>query len=155
RRDIVVIGGSAGSLEALSNVVMALPEALPAAVFVVIHILPVAHSRLPEILSRRGRLVAYHARDGDPLVPSPTSVPPPDHHLMLKPAHVELSRGPRENSSRPAIDPLFRSAADAFGSRVCGVVLSGNLDDGSEGLRQVARAGGAAIVQDPAEALHS
>lgn len=154
RRDIVVIGGSAGSLEALSNLVCHLPGDLAAALFVVVHVLPVAESHLPRILDRRGALRAKHAREGDAIRPGRILVAPPDHHMLLRRDRVELSRGPRENSTRPAIDPLFRTAAAAFGRRVCGIVLSGNLDDGSEGLRQIVAAGGMGIVQDPAEALH-
>jgi two-component system, chemotaxis family, protein-glutamate methylesterase/glutaminase len=154
RTSVVVIGGSAGSLEAMCNLVSALPADLPAAVFVVVHVLPVAESRLPQILDRRGPLSARHARNGDPIEPGQILVAPPDQHLLIRGDHVELNRGPRENSTRPAIDPLFRSAAEAFDGRVCAVVLSGNLDDGSEGIRQVVTAGGIGIVQDPGEALH-
>lgn len=151
--DIVVIGGSAGSVEAVCDVVTLLPERLPAAIFVVIHFPPTAESRLPQLLSRRGWLSVRHAVTGDGIEPGTILVAPPDHHMVLKEDHVELSRGPRVNSARPAIDPLFYSAADTFGPRVCAVVLSGNLDDGSNGLHAVVERGGVAIVQDPEQAL--
>jgi two-component system chemotaxis response regulator CheB len=154
RRDVVVIGGSAGALETLVHLVRALPADLPAAVFVVVHVLPAARSHLPDILDRRCELPVRHAKDRDPVVPGQILVAPPDHHLLLRPDHVELSRGPKESSTRPAIDPLFRTAAESFGSRVCGVVLSGHLDDGREGLRLIVAAGGIGIVQDPDEARH-
>jgi len=149
-----VIGGSAGSIEALRDLVPQLPPDLPLAVFVVVHISPTSHSRLPEILGRAGRLHVRHAIHGDRVEPGRVLVAPPDQHLLVLADRVQLSRGPRENSTRPAADPLFRSATAAFGSRVCGVVLSGHLDDGSEGLRLIAAAGGLCLVQDPAEAIH-
>lgn len=152
-RDIIVIGGSAGSVEALCDVVTLLPERLAAAIFVVIHFPPTAESRLPQMLGRRGWLPVKHAVTGDHIQPGRILVAPPDHHMMLREDQVELSRGPRVNSARPAIDPLFYSAAEAFGPRVCGVVLSGSLDDGSNGLQAVAERGGVAIVQDPEQAL--
>ena len=151
---VVAIGGSAGSLEALSSLVGRLPPGLDAALFVVVHVPPTMDSRLPEILARRGPLPVRHARAGDLISGGRILVAPPDHHLLLVGDHVELSRGPRENSTRPAIDPLFRSAAEAFGPAACGVVVSGNLDDGSEGLRRIVVAGGVGIVQDPDEAAH-
>ncbi|MFN8592593.1 MAG: chemotaxis protein CheB [Thermomicrobiales bacterium] len=150
--DIIVIGGSAGGIAALTALVAGLPAGLPAALFVVVHIPPYAVSRLPEILSRAGPLPAMHATPGMLIVPGQIVVAPPDRHLLLRPDRVELSRGPRENHSRPAIDPLFRSAARAFGPRVVGVVLSGALYDGSLGLMAVKLRGGLAIVQDPREA---
>lgn len=153
-RDIVVVGGSAGCLDALRDIVAVLPPNAPLAMFVVVHILPTGQSRLPQILGRAGRLPARHAHEGDRIEPGRILVAPPDRHLLLDADVVHVDRGPRENSTRPALDPLFRSAAAMFGPRVCGVVLSGHLDDGSEGLRLVADAGGLAIVQDPDEAPH-
>jgi two-component system chemotaxis response regulator CheB len=150
--DIVVIGGSAGGIPALTTLVQGLPRDLPAALFVVVHIPPYSVSRLPQILSRSGPLYATHAVDGEPIQSGHIYVAPPDRHLLVRQGRIALSRGPRENHSRPAIDPLFRSAARAHGSRVIGVVLSGALYDGSMGLLAVKTRGGRAIVQDPLEA---
>ena len=152
QHDTVVIGASAGGIEALTTLVRGLPPDLPAALFVVVHIPPYAVSRLPEILSRAGTLPATHAVDGEPIRRGHIYVAPPDRHLLVRQGRVALSRGPRENHSRPAIDPLFRSAARAYGSRVIGVVLSGALYDGSMGLLAVKTRSGMAIVQDPREA---
>jgi two-component system chemotaxis response regulator CheB len=152
-RDIIVIGASAGGVEALQSVVRSLPMRLPAAIFVVVHFPERAVSILPRILSRAGPLSAVHAADGDQIVPGRIYVAPPDRHLMLSPNGVRLFRGPKENGNRPAIDPLFRSAATAFGQRVIGVVLSGSLDDGTSGLASIKRHGGLAVVQEPEDAM--
>ena len=152
-RDIVVIGGSAGAIEALTQLVVGLPAQLDAAIFVVVHTIPVAESRLPEILSRRGPMRATIASDGEPIVCDRIYVAPPNAHLLIEPGRVRLSMGPREGGHRPAIDPLFRTAANAYGSRVVGVILSGMMDDGSAGLREIRRHGGSAMVQDPKGAL--
>lgn len=151
-RDIVVIGASAGGIAALTALASDLPLGFAAAVFVVVHIPPYGVSRLPEILSRVGPLPAVHAEDGMLFETGRMYIAPPDRHLLVRQGWIELSHGPRENHSRPAIDPLFRSAARTFGSRVVGVVLSGALNDGSLGLMAVKARGGVAIVQDPAEA---
>jgi two-component system chemotaxis response regulator CheB len=152
-RDIVAIGASAGGVEALIQICEQPPADLPAAVFVVLHTPPYAVSRLPRILARSGPLPAAHAVDGEPIEAGRVYVAPPDRHLLLRPGRVELSRGPRENHARPAVDPLFRSAARAYGPRVVGVVLSGALYDGSAGLMAIKARGGAAVVQDPVEAV--
>jgi two-component system chemotaxis response regulator CheB len=152
-RDIVVIGASAGGVEALSRLVADLPVDLPAAIFVVLHVSPNARSHLPEILSRRGALPARHALDGDAVERGRILIAPPDRHLVMAKGHVNVVRGPRQNSCRPSIDVLFRSAAASYGSRVVGVVMSGYLDDGASGLRELSEAGGIAVVQDPADAL--
>ncbi len=153
-RDIVAIGGSAGSIDAISAILRCLPPDFPAAVFVVIHISPQSPGYLPQIFSRAGALPAEHGRDGKPFVPGRVYVAPPDHHLLLKPdGSMRVPRGPRENRARPAVDPLFRSAALAFGPRVIGVVTSGGLDDGTAGLRAIKMCGGTAVVQDPTDAL--
>lgn len=121
----VVVGASAGGVEALSQIVSKLPADLPAAVFVILHIAPSGTSVLPSILTRRGNLPAVHASDGDPIEHGRVYVAPPDHHVLLEEEGVRVVRGPRENGYRPAIDPLFRTAARTFGGRVIGVILSG------------------------------
>lgn len=153
RRDIIVIGASAGGPEALRRLVAGLPRDLPAALFVVLHI-GARRSGLPGLLSAAGPLPAAWAADGEPIRPGRIAVAPPDHHLLVEPGRLRLSRGPRENWTRPAVDPLFRSAAQAYGPRVGGVLLSGGLSDGTAGFAEIARRGGTTIVQDPAEAEH-
>lgn len=150
--DIIVIGASAGGVEAISNLVADLPADLQASVFVVLH-LSRGRSLLPEILTRRGRLPARHPLDGERLIYSHIYVAPPDHHMVLDGGVVRLQHGPTENGVRPAIDPLFRSAARNYGSRVVGVVLTGSLDDGTAGLAAIKSAGGITVAQDPAEAF--
>lgn len=153
RRDITVIGASAGGVEALQTVVGGLPRDYPAAVFVVLHVSPDAPSVLPSLLDRAGPLPAAAAIDGAPIQPGHVYVATPDRHLVIERARMRLVHGPRENRHRPSIDVLFRSAAAAHGPRVVGVVLTGTLDDGSAGLWAVKRRGGIAVVQDPADAL--
>jgi two-component system chemotaxis response regulator CheB len=153
-RQIVVVGASAGGVEATAELVRSLPADLPAAVLVVVHISSNAPSALPGILSRHGSLHAHHPLDGEALRNGVVYVAPPDHHLLVEGGRVRVVRGPRENGHRPAIDPLFRSAARYFGDRAVGVVLSGVLDDGSAGLRVLADAGGVAVVQDPDDAMY-
>lgn len=152
--DIVVIGASAGGVEALTRLVRDLPAGLPASLFVVCHFPQSHRSVLPEILSRAGPLLATHAIDGETFHPGHIYVAPPDFHLLLaRGKRMQLTRGPRENHHRPAVDPLFRSAARNYGPRVIGVVLTGFLNDGAAGLLAVRGAGGIAVVQDPADAL--
>ena len=152
-RDIIVVGASAGGVEALMRLVGALPANLPAAVLVVLHLPPDAPSALPAILGRAGRLPAAHAQEGEPIQHRRVYVAPPNCHLLVTDGHVRLALGPRENGVRPAADVLFRSAARAFGPRVVGVVLSGTLRDGTLGLSAIRMRGGLAVVQDPDEAL--
>jgi two-component system chemotaxis response regulator CheB len=149
-----VVGGSAGAIGALAEIVAGLPADLPAAVFVVIHIPANPASVLPQILARQSELPSAYPGDGDRIERGRIYVAPPDHHLIIAGGSIRLTRGPRENGHRPAIDPLFRSAARAHGRRVVAIVLSGNLGDGSAGLREVTLHGGVGIVQDPAEALY-
>jgi len=137
----------------LRDVVRGLPAGLPAAVFVVVHLPSGATSALPEVLSRAGPLLATHARNGEPCHPGHIYVAPPDHHLTLEDGVMRVARGPRENRSRPAIDPLFRSAARVYGRRVIGVILTGGMYDGVAGLMAVRAAGGVAVVQDPADSF--
>lgn len=151
--DIVVIGGSAGALEALKPLFRGLPADFPAAVFVVIHISPNSHSVLPELLTRAGKLPACHPAEGDAITPGHIYVAPPDRHLLVQEGRVLLRRGPQENRTRPAVDPLFRSAAVAYRSRVIGLVLSGLLDDGAAGLAAVKACGGLCLVQAPDDAI--
>jgi two-component system, chemotaxis family, protein-glutamate methylesterase/glutaminase len=153
RRDIIVVGASAGGIEPLIALIARLPAHLEAAVFVVVHTPPDAESRLPLLLARAGELPAAHAEDGEAIVPGRIYVAPTDRHLGVRRGTVEVSRGPRENHSRPAIDPLFRSAARSFGSRTVGVILSGALYDGAAGLLAIKQRGGLAIVQDTSEAM--
>jgi two-component system chemotaxis response regulator CheB len=152
-RDIVVVGASAGGVEALRTLAAGLPADFPAAVFVVLHVPPTS-SVLPAILTRAGKLPAEHARNGQPVEHGRIYIAPPDYHLLLEDDVTRLERGPRENGARPAIDPLFRTAAMRYGPRVTGVILSGSLDDGVSGVGAVKRLGGAVVVQDPADALY-
>ncbi len=152
RHRLVVMGGSAGAIEALAEIVHQLPPDLDAAVAVVVHFPQTEVSALPQILNRAGRLPATHAVDGEPICPGRIVVAPPGYHLRVRGGHFHLTRGPRENGNRPALDPLFRSAAAEFGAGVIGVVLTGNLDDGTAGLAEIQRHGGIAVVQDPATA---
>jgi len=152
---IIVIGGSAGALEALKLMLPMLPRDFPAAVLIVTHI-GSQKSTVPDILGRCSAMPVRHATDGEPIIPGRVLVAPPDEHLTVVAtdgrAYVRLLHGPRENHCRPAIDPLFRSAATAFLADTIGVLLSGYLDDGTVGLQAIKACGGMAIVQDPLEA---
>ncbi|BDV36051.1 protein-glutamate methylesterase (plasmid) [Methylocystis iwaonis] len=154
RSDIIAIGASAGGIEALRTLVATLPSGLPASLLIAQHLSPTSPGMLPEILDRAGPLAAVSAQDEETLEPAKIYVAPPDRHLLVgEDGRLRLSRGPKENLARPAIDPLFRSAALVFGPRLIGVVLTGYLDDGTAGLQAIKLCGGAAIVQDPKEAL--
>jgi two-component system, chemotaxis family, protein-glutamate methylesterase/glutaminase len=154
-RDVIVIGASAGGVEALRALVAGLRPDLPAAVLVVVHLPATAESALPAILTRHGRLPAHRAADGDRYERGHIYVAPPDHHLLVRGDRLRLTRGPRVNGHRPAIDPLFRSAARQRGARAVGIVLSGTLDDGTAGMAAIDNAGGATIVQAPSDALYA
>jgi len=151
--DIIVIGGSSGATAPLKMILAALPPDLPAAVFIVMHVPARSIGMLATVASAAGRLPVHQAADGMPFAPGNIYLAVPDHHLILTKGRLKLGRGPRENMARPAIDPLFRSAAVAYGPRVIGVVLSGLLNDGASGLEAIKRCGGLALVQDPADAI--
>jgi two-component system chemotaxis response regulator CheB len=148
---LIVIGASAGGLAALRALAAGLPADLRAPVCIVQHI-GQHRSELPAILGAAGPLPAAHAEDGAPLANGHLYIAPPDRHLLVTNSHLHLTRGPRENFARPAIDPLFRSAAEAFGPNAIGVILTGNLNDGAAGLYELKRRGGIAVVQDPFDA---
>lgn len=151
RHDVIVIGASAGGVQVLLELAAGLPRGFPACVLVVLHV-GTHRSLLPELMRARGVLPAAHARDGQALQPGHIFVAPPDHHLLVEDGHLRLYRGPKENHARPAIDPLFRSAALELGPRVIGVILSGGMDDGTAGLQAVKNCGGLAVVQAPDDA---
>src|SRR5947209_9995073 len=150
--DIVVIGGSAGSLEVLRKLVRALPADFAAAILVVIHIPNDFPSYLQQIFSGCGTLRVMEPKEKQKLERGVIYVAPPDRHMLVEDGHVEVTRGTRENRHRPAIDPLFRSAARWYGPRAIGVVLSGQLDDGSSVLMAIKMGGGLTVVQDTTEA---
>jgi len=149
---LLVLGASAGGVQALCEVVRALPAGFEAAVFAVLHVSPYGRSAMPAILSRCGPLKAVHPGDGEAIRPGCIYVAPPDLHMVVESGVVRLSRAASENGFRPSVDVLFRSAARSYGPGVVAVVLTGNLDDGTAGLAAVKRHGGIAVVQDPAEA---
>ncbi len=152
--EIVVVGASAGGVEALRRLIAAVPADFAGTIFVVLHLPTNAHSFLPTILSRAGALPVHHAVDGQVPARGTVYVAPPDVHLLLRRSGMQLLRGPTENGHRPAVDPLFRSAAEAFGSGVVGIVLSGVLDDGTNGLLAVSAHGGLTVAQSPEDALY-
>lgn len=150
--DIVVVGASSGGIEALTRMLARVPADLPASVLVVVHVSPVRESAVPKILAQAGPLPAESARDGEPLRRGHVYVAPPDRHLLVADHTMHLAMGPKENNFRPAVDPLFRSAALHHGAHVIGIVLSGALDCGTAGLMAIKRRGGVAVVQDPLDA---
>ena len=151
---LVVIGASAGGVHALLEISEALPASFPAPVCIVQHI-GSHRSVLPELLRFRGANQAVHARHGQLLAAGTLYVAPPDRHLMVDGDTLRLTHGPKENHTRPAIDPLFRSAALSFGPRAIGVILTGQMDDGSAGLKSIKDCGGIAVVQDPRSAAEA
>ena len=152
KRDIVVVGASAGGVTALAELVKSLPKDFTASIFVVLHIPASSPSNLPAILSRAGLLNAIHPKDGESIKPGQIYVAQPDHHLLLEGTSVLVKKGPEENRFRPSIDALFRSAAYVYGPRVIGIVLSGLLNDGTSGLWSIKRLGGLTIIQSPEDA---
>lgn len=148
---VIVVGASLGGVSALLKLAAALPADLAAPILVVLHI-GEQPSVLPSLLARNARVGVSHGRDGDTLRAGHVYVAPPDQHMLLAGDRIRLTRGPKEHHTRPAIDPLFRSAALAHGPDVIGVVLTGNLDDGTAGLQTIKSCGGSAIVQDPDDA---
>ncbi len=152
--DLIVVGTSAGGLEALRRLVHGLPADVPAAVCIVQHVSADSPGLLPALLSRAGPLPTLAGKDELPLENGNIYVAPPGHHLLVEQGRLRLSRGPKENHHRPSIDALFRSAAVASGPRVIGVILTGQLDDGTAGLLAVKQCGGITVVQDPQDALY-
>lgn len=152
--DIIVVGASAGGVQALMELVGCLPLSFNGSVFIVLHIPAYSPSSLPEILSRCGSFKAIHPKDGEKIQEKMIYVAPPDHHLLIEDKKVLVKKGPKENRFRPSIDALFRSAAYSYGSRVIGIILSGVLDDGTSGMWTIKRLGGFTIVQDAHEAMH-
>jgi two-component system, chemotaxis family, protein-glutamate methylesterase/glutaminase len=151
--DVIVIGASAGGVESLMRLAAMLPENMPAAIFIVVHIPTLSISNLPAILSRSGPLEALHPTNGENIQPGRIYIAPPNHHMLLSNNKIRLSTGPKEHGHRPAVDPLFHSAARHFGPKVVGIILSGTLGDGAEGLLSIKNMGGMTIVQDPEEAI--
>jgi two-component system chemotaxis response regulator CheB len=152
KHDIIAIGASAGGVEVLLNMAPKLPPDLPASVFVAIHSSRDFPSTLPELMNRRGKLMASHPLHGDKIVPGHIYVAPPDTQLYLRQGSMEIVRGPRENGHRPSVDALFRTASMVYGPRVVGVVLSGYQDCGTAGMMSIKARGGVSVVQDPASA---
>jgi two-component system chemotaxis response regulator CheB len=152
-RDIIVIGASAGGRAAIVKLFQALPQDLRAALFVVWHMPPYVEGTLARAIIRESGFPAENARDGLEFRLGRAYVAPPDHHLLIEDSRMRVTQGPKENRFRPAIDPLFRSAAYEYGPRVIGIILSGALSDGTSGLWAVKDRGGIAIVQDPEDAL--
>lgn len=152
KRNIIVMGASAGGFDAFKKIIAALPPDLDAAIFIVWHMAPSIRGILPQVLSQFTTMPVAHAVDGEPLGFNRIYVAPPDYHMLLEDGRVRVTHGPKENRFRPAVDPLFRSAAYHYGPRVIGVILSGALDDGTAGLWTVKHYGGLAVVQDPDEA---
>ncbi|HEX8331067.1 MAG TPA: chemotaxis protein CheB [Segetibacter sp.] len=151
-RDIVVVGASAGGVEALKELVRGLPKDFKGSIFIVLHVPSYSETRLPWILTKACDIEAVLPDDGEEIQPGKIYVAPNDHHMLLQEGRVVVKKGPKENRFRPAIDALFRSAAYVYGSRVIGIILSGLLDDGASGLWTIKQQKGIAIVQKPDDA---
>ena len=154
RRDIVVLGGSAGAVMPILSLLESLPSGLPAAVAVVLHRHPLYETRLPKVLGRHCRLTVIEPLDGDAIHPGVVYVAPRDQHMVFRDGVVRLDRGPKQHRTRPAIDPLFVSASAAYGSRVLGVLFSGMGSDGVSGFLAIKATGGITLVQAPGEAQY-
>jgi two-component system chemotaxis response regulator CheB len=152
RRDVIVMGGSAGAIEALTRVLAQVPGDLDAAVAIALHRPPSVASNLARVFARGSNLEVVEPEQGQPLEPGRIYLAPPDRHMVLYDDVVHLNRQPRQHHTRPAIDPLFRSAARSYGHRVIGVLLTGNLSDGVGGLIEIKQRGGLSLVQEPGEA---
>jgi two-component system chemotaxis response regulator CheB len=153
RRDVIVIGASAGGFEALTQLLSRLPRDLPAAVAITLHRSPQARSNMAPVLGRHARIRVIEPAEGDRFERGRVHLAPPDLHMTLHQHHtIKLDRGPKQHHSRPAIDPMFRSAAESYGARVTGVLLTGNLSDGVAGLIHIGAKGGLSLAQDPEEA---
>ncbi|WP_166262180.1 chemotaxis protein CheB [Marinobacter salicampi] len=153
KHDIIVVGASLGGIETLPRLLEQLPADLPASVFIVQHVAPQGPGLLAKILNRACALPVELAQDGQAIEKGRVYVAPQDHHMMLGESGVRVVHGPKENCSRPAIDPLFRSAAARYGPRVIGIILTGALDDGSSGLLAIRRCNGLTLVQEPGDAF--
>src|SRR5262245_13630253 len=151
--NVNTIGASAGGVEPLREVVRSFAPNLPAPVFPAMHRFPAVPSALPKVLSINGGIKVTAANDGERIEPAHVYVARPNLHLLIEPGRIRLTRGPKENRHRPSIDPLFRTAARAYGPRVLGIVLTGLLDDGAVGLHVIKHEGGIAVVQDPNDAM--
>jgi len=152
KRNIIVIGASAGGYETLKLIIRNLPPKIDASIFIVWHMAPTIRGVLPQVLNRENSIHVDHAVDNEKIETNRIYIAPPDHHLILENGRVRVTHGPKENRFRPAVDPLFRSAANAYRNRVIGVVLSGALDDGTAGLWTIKNYGGLAVAQDPNDA---
>jgi two-component system, chemotaxis family, protein-glutamate methylesterase/glutaminase len=153
-RDVIVIGGSAGAVEMLRTVLGDLPVDLGAAVAITLHRSPTLPSSLAGVFARRSSLDVIEPEDGEPFVPGRIYLAPPDRHMLICDDVIRLNRGPRQHHTRPAIDPMFISAAESCPGRVIGLLVTGNLSDGVSGLIRVKEMGGVSLVQDPREALY-
>src|SRR5689334_23277097 len=149
---IIVMGASTGGFEAFRKIISKLPADFNSSIFIVWHIAPDIRGILPQVLNNVSGIHAANAYDKEEIKPNRIYVAPPDHHLVVEQGRVRVTHGPKENRFRPAVDPLFRSAAYTYGNRVIGVILSGALDDGTAGLWTVKHFGGITIVQDPMDA---
>ncbi|WP_426233048.1 chemotaxis protein CheB [Pararhizobium sp. DWP3-4] len=150
---VIAIGASAGGVGALRSLVAGLPASFAAPVLIVLHI--GAHrSELPAILTAAGPMPAKHAQDGERIKPGQIYLAPPDRHMIVVDGLVRLLRGPKENCARPAVDPLFRSIAENYGPDAIGVILTGNLNDGTAGLYDIKKRGGIAVAQAAYDAAY-